>query len=482
MQGLLCAAALALGGCSHTTPATTVSHTGTYSAEATYAQGAIVTEDEQSYVSLAANNMGHEPESSPAFWAGLIGAPATNKDVSGRVVYDRSSWSDLSDFSVTGQTPSVSGGAIHLSGGPSFDAEGLTLNQIVTTSDQVDFQVIARVESVDQTGTDGFALSKSPVNGSNLVALSAEAHIGSSGPSQIAMRQQAFGALGAPFASDSAGAVTVAAGDLVAFTWSQRATVVTATLQNLTRGTSESFSQTADLVIYADTNFQVPEASAFKISGLGATYAIEHIRVIDEQYQSPYLVVTGDSKVAGISSGSASLRFASLLPFGPVDVEGGPNDRTSDWLQTIPFMIAQHPQNVLISIGSNDCRAEGCAGAEADYAAGVTELRDAGIGIIHLLPIPENLGGGGTDQSALKAWIESTYPNDAKIDPSVGWQSSYWASDGVHPNADGHRFIAQVIAAGSAFASAPPNTESARMWNPVSRYATASAMTSWMGL
>jgi lysophospholipase L1-like esterase len=149
-----------------------------------------------------------------------------------------------------------------------------------------------------------------------------------------------------------------------------------------------------------------------------------------------------------------------------VDVEGGPGDQTSQWLQTVPFIVAQHPQNVLISIGSNDCRMEGCAGGEADYAAGVAQLRAAGINIIHLLPIPEHIGGGGTDQSVLKAWIEATYPGDVKIDPSVGWQSTYWASDGVHPNIAGHQFLAQIIASNAVFASAPRNTESADSSKP----------------
>ncbi|HEX4156136.1 MAG TPA: SGNH/GDSL hydrolase family protein [Acidobacteriaceae bacterium] len=459
---------IVLSGCHQTQstqPMTT--YTGTYSAEKTYSPSDIVTENSQSYVSLVGNNEGHEPATSPAEWAALISTP-TEEDVTGRVVYDKTSWSDLSDFSVAGTTPTLSsGGTIQLAGSASFDSESLTLKDIVTDSDQIDFQIIVKVDTVGQTASDGFALGKAPVTGSNTMALTAQAHFGPSpGHSQISLRQQAYGTPGSPFASDSGGAVSVAAGDMLSFTWSQRATTVTATLQNLTQGTSESFSQTGDLLIYADDNFQIPAASGFKISGLGASYEIEHIRLIDQQYQSPYLVVTGDSKVAGISSSSEKLRFGSMLPFGPVDVEGGPGDQTSQWLQTIPFIVAQDPQNVLISIGSNDCRSEGCAGGETDYAAGVAQLRAAGINIIHLLPIPEKIGGGGTDQSALQTWIETTYPGDAKIDPSVGWQSSYWASDGVHPNIAGHQFLAQVIAANAVFASAPRNTESACLSKP----------------
>jgi len=138
------------------------------------------------------------------------------------------------------------------------------------------------------------------------------------------------------------------------------------------------------------------------------------------------------------------LRFANLCrALGIVDVFGGEGDRSVETVNDIPYILTFKPKYVVLNIGRNDI-GSGVSSAtwQANYASIVSQLKAAGCTVIHLLPIPE---GGGLDQSALKTYITTTYSGDLMIDPSTGWSSSYNSTDGVHPNAAGHRYIASLI-------------------------------------
>jgi lysophospholipase L1-like esterase len=217
-------------------------------------------------------------------------------------------------------------------------------------------------------------------------------------------------------------------------------------VQNITQNTYNTYTLTDTF-----SNFNEPNSSVYKIAALGGTFDIQNIRLVSRSTISPKVVVVGDSKSAsGKPPGDIGLRWPSLInSIGPVDVFAGASDRTVEVLQDLPNILSLHPQYVIINIGRNDI-SSGVSTAtwEANYASIISQLKAAGITVIHLLPIPEP----GTDQTTLTNYINSTYPNDVRIDVSGSWSNSIdLAADNVHPSAAGGRLIASLVLAKAAY-------------------------------
>ena len=52
-------------------------------------------------------------------------------------------------------------------------------------------------------------------------------------------------------------------------------------------------------------------------------------------------------------------------------------------------------------------------------------------------------------ETAVAAFIKTTYPNAPMIDVSQEWLPDYLSADGTHPNQAGHAYIAaQILASG----------------------------------
>jgi hypothetical protein len=368
----------------------------------------------------------------------VVLADASTPAAGGQLIYDKSYWSDLSDFTVQGNTPGIVNGAIELN--PSFpdtfNAQNLTLNKFISNDEDVDFEVTVKVAALP-SGSYGIGLGRMSTNGWFQESLSVQLDT-SKTPDVMDIWPEASGI---PVGDTLAGskdfnAPPVAVGDVVTLIYSQRENTVTVSVNDITQDTFDSYTLTNGLVM--------PNTSQFRIFGFGGTFDIQNVRLISRQVVAPKVVFIGDSKtIAGASWDG--IRFASLVPsLGPVDVFAGDGDRTAEILQGINYIASLKPQYAILNIGRNDL-ASGVPTAtwEANYEAIVDTLKAAGVTVIHLLPIPELVV---PNQSVLTNFINSTYPSDGKIDVSGMWNNSVdLSSDNIHPNPDGMRLIANAI-------------------------------------
>ena len=104
---------------------------------------------------------------------------------------------------------------------------------------------------------------------------------------------------------------------------------------------------------------------------------------------------------------------------------------------------------MLLNIGRNDLF-DGVATAtwEANYQSIVSQLRAAGINLVHLMPIPEVT----QNQAALTSFINATYPTDNKMDVTSAWvNATDLSGDNTHPIPAGETLIATTVIANSSF-------------------------------
>jgi lysophospholipase L1-like esterase len=371
--------------------------------------------------------------------------------VSFPTVYDKSTWTDLSDFTIVGQMPSISSGAIVLNPNPgsSWDSQALTINGTTTLSERIDIVLTASVVDPTLQNGSGIAIGKNALTGI-LTALSIQWQFsGVTGGSVLQFWNQASGVPdGSRIISSKTIAVAVRAGDTISLTYSQRGATFTATAVNTTQGTTGSLTIVSNLDSVTRCNFFTPASSPITVYGLGGSCKVQRIQVTDAQTQSAYLTCLGDSKTAGYAALTDAQRFSQLLNLSSVNTCGGFADGCVPVLASVPYLLKQKPLHVLLALGSNDIR-NGVAAStwQTAYASIVSAIKAASIPLVHLLPIPET----AIDQSGLKSYIQSTFANDAMIDPSVGWMASYISDDGVHPNVAGHAAIAAKITAAGIY-------------------------------
>ena len=381
----------------------------------------------------------------------LIGAPAN-----GRVVYERGSWSDLTDFTQVGSPVlSVVNGKLLTNAANNSNLSNLFY---VTASgnndDEIDFEVtFVANQAAAASGAYGLGIGKVAPSGlPNAWGLSAIANMDAS----VAYAQQfsvvGFGGSSATTQVASVGAGAVASGDTLKLVYSQRGARSYSQLTNVTKGWVTISSYDAGM---SNGGNKVPNSCYLAVWNNGGSYTILSMKALSRKVHHPLLAIVGDSKTWGLAAVARDARYASLLDsIGPVSVYAGSGDVTQSVLNDLAYIIAAKPTAVLLNIGRNDlANSIATATWQANYSSIVSQLKSAGITVVHLLPIPET----GQDQSALKTYIQTTFSGDAMVDPSTGWSNSTMLySDGIHPTATGHGYIAgQILASGYFTASLP---------------------------
>jgi lysophospholipase L1-like esterase len=356
-----------------------------------------------------------------------------------QVLYEKSYWSDLSDFTATGQAATIVNGAIRFNPTTTgqFSAQQLMINNISpSTEENFDFTVIVQLSAAPGTTSYGMSLGRLSINPWWAVSAAVQWSAQSNG-NTLGIWGQASGTPGSPLV-DSNLTYNAVLNDIVRLTWSQRASTIYCLQENLTQGKRST-------LIY-DSISSIPNAGNWMISGLGGQLDILSIRFVSHSNSYPNVLCIGDSKTAGINASAINLRYPALLrSIGPVAVFAGDGDRTVEVIQELNRIISFHPLYVLLNIGRNDLSSSVPAATwQANYQNIVATLTSAGITVVHLMPIPET----NVDQSTLSAWISATYPSALKIDVSPGWNNSTMlSSDNIHPNSTGYRYIAQQIIA-----------------------------------
>lgn len=235
---------------------------------------------------------------------------------------------------------------------------------------------------------------------------------------------------------------------------------MTGTLYNLTTDPtraagitlSYTFSQTYPVTVGS------PPTSQFVIFPLNGTFTLHSISFTstEQKYGQGYFV--GDSMTRGLYSVNSYDRFASMVASmsdGVFGVGGGPGDRTTSVINRLPEIIALNPYYVYLMIGGNDLEAGvAISTVQTNYASIVTEIKAAGIGVVHLKPTPRD----AYDFTTWNAWLDSTYTTDTVIDTwtplanGVLLNNTFDAGDDLHINQFGHALVAYKILSGVSVA------------------------------
>ena len=381
---------------------------------------------------------------------------ATADAMLGTVIYEKSFWSDLSDFTVMGTAPTITNGKIVWTAANN----GTFVNSIALTGtgnndDEVDMEVTVSLGSGTwNTGAApsnyGLGIGKLATNTIN--AWGASLFYNTFGTSPALQFFTVNGAGGAnAFAQQNAGTVTAAgsaatAGELLTLVFSQRGSRFYSFVRDVTQGIRVARN---DEFALGTCSTQFPNSDRMALWNNGGSFTIQGIRVISRKRRGAALAIVGDSKAFGCNAAARELRFGSQMSaLGPVSVYAGSGDTTQSVLSDLGYILAAKPKAVLLNIGRNDL-ANGVPAAtwQANYSSIVSQLKSAGVTVVHLLPIPET----AQDQTALRSYITTTFAGDAMIDAATGWNSgTMLAPDGIHPTAAGHAYLASLILASGA--------------------------------
>jgi hypothetical protein len=341
-------------------------------------------------------------------------------------IYQKSLFTDLSDFTATGFTPTIVNNSIQLTSGALDFNQYFTLNNNTNADENIDFEIIVKVLA---TGY-GFSIGKRTAN----TWYTASSNL------QVSMTENQI-KLGGQFKTLS----TVTVNDILKVRYFQRGGRLVGSVENLTTGTYNF------LTIQPEFNpvktVLRPNTNNYTIWNHQGTFNIMSMNIRSAIPYAPDVVCIGDSKTFGYSSTSQNLRWTSLLnSLGNVITYAGDGDRTVEAVLSVNYIIKFKPKYVILAIGRNDLGSGVSTSTwQSNYQSIVNTLTAAGTTVIHLF----GMGEPGLDQTALWSWINSTYSTN-KIDISSVWVNATMVStDNIHPNEFGHRFISsQVIASG----------------------------------
>jgi lysophospholipase L1-like esterase len=357
------------------------------------------------------------------------------------VLYDKTSWSNLTDFSTRGTTPIVSSGKIIFSGGTNDLTKTIDLS--ATTRERYLMHLEYQVGPISST-SDGLGIgtrSISPNATFGIVAILVVNNTGNAG--KVLILDQ----FNSSVITTSTNSLSFSANDTVVLELERKRDTFIATSWNKsTSGTPVSVSYTYSL--NEGPAHVLPNTGTFSVYNFGGVQSMTALKITSREAKKSRLIVIGDSKSVGYYAGIGG-RFGSLLgnSFQPTNVHAGAADTLHELIAAKNEIISLAPVNVTLSIGSNDIGyGDSVATTFANYQTYVSALINAGINVFHLLPFYQTTIGGELDD--LAALIVSNYPSSNVIDcrtPMKQCPSCYLASDNVHPNASGNALIYNTI-------------------------------------
>jgi acyl-CoA thioesterase I len=129
---------------------------------------------------------------------------------------------------------------------------------------------------------------------------------------------------------------------------------------------------------------------------------------------------------------------------------GVSGDTTQDGLARLPMVLAEHPQIVVLEFGANDgLRGQPVSVAEQNQARMIEALQKAGARVVLAgITLPPNYGPEYLNR------FDAMYPDLAKryrlplipfLLADVAARPNLMQRDGLHPNAEGTRLVAQNV-------------------------------------
>jgi acyl-CoA thioesterase I len=172
----------------------------------------------------------------------------------------------------------------------------------------------------------------------------------------------------------------------------------------------------------------------------------------------PTVVFLGDSLTAGFQLAEeqawpalvAERLAAEGLPFRAVNA-GVSGDTSAGGLARLDWVLRAGPDVVVVELGANDAlRGQDLASTEANLRRIVERLRGEEVAVLLVgLEIPPNYGPDyARSFTALFPRLAAEYhlPLVPFLLERVAAERSLNLADGIHPNAEGHRIVAETVA------------------------------------
>jgi lysophospholipase L1-like esterase len=252
--------------------------------------------------------------------------------------------------------------------------------------------------------------------------------------------------------STSTSAVSVNVGSEYKLEVERHIHTLTATITNLTTGQTavSIFKTEPDAAVGA-----VPNTAKIQISSIGSNVAIHSLDFKVLERSNLGLLCLGDSMTLGSVATKTEYRYAAKIgiPFFKLGAMGNGADGLLELQAGIAQVIALAPKWVSIMMGGNDLLF-GIESAvwQAAYNSICTQLRAAGIKILHLLPPPRD----AHSVLPLVNFIEATYASVDKIVTGTYYAMRDGTTDKLldmyagpdslpHPNDPGQEKIAELV-------------------------------------
>jgi acyl-CoA thioesterase I len=176
-----------------------------------------------------------------------------------------------------------------------------------------------------------------------------------------------------------------------------------------------------------------------------------------EEASGPLVVFLGDSLTAGLGVAEeqafpALVRERLVEEGVPVRVvnAGVSGDTSAGGVRRLEWVLRQKPDVVVVGLGANDgLRGVSLASTEANLEDIVRRGKEGGARVVLLgMKIPPNYG------PEYGAGFEAIYPRVARklevplvpfLLEGVGGEADLNLGDGIHPNAEGHRRVAENV-------------------------------------
>lgn len=351
------------------------------------------------------------------------------------LLYQKSYWTGLTDFTASGFTPTVSGAGITFTGGSNTYTQIMGINGFTSTDPNIDIELAYTI------GTTGHGIGIG--RNSRSVQSSVVVQYDETTNQLIFTSLQGAGTVLATVSSN----FTVANGNNCVLRYSQKGNIVTGTFTDLSF-TGGTFSYSVPLQT-AGYSSAIPNTSDVTFYNIGGTRTISSIIYKSRSLFRPDIAYNGDSKTVGLGTSGAQFRWANQLgSLGSFEVFAGGGDKVADLLAGSSYIINYiKPKSILINVLRNDLSGGTLTTQnKTDYQSLVTAYQTAGIIVYHLLPIPETVIA---DQSAINTFINATYSSANIIDPSSGAVSfvtgTMLAGDGIHLNVLGNTTVGANI-------------------------------------
>lgn len=359
------------------------------------------------------------------------------------ILYNKTSFPTLADFTNVGATASIVSNQIQVSGGTGTFTQRLDLTAYGYTCLEK-WKITAQVK-VSTTNTTSYGFGFGVTSVSSTLAGS-QYHVdgrfvmttGLGGTDGIVVinagtsyGQRAF----------TVPRVTFSVNDVIQLVVERNKHTITVTANNVTTaGASVSTSYTYSTSSASDPIIQ--NTGVFSLYNHGGTYLVQSIKVESGEYTGARVVLVGDSKVTGYVASALANCFNELLlgTYGSNQVvaSAGPSDGLAEHLLRINEIKLLNPQKYLICGASNDIRAAS-GSTNTNYASLVSQL-SAVSPVYHTTGLKESV----LDQTALRTYIQANYASGNIIDTLP---TTLTLGDGVHPNDAGHSTFAGLITA-----------------------------------